>query len=74
MLVENIRTRTSCLKAVGGEEELFASCFTIDALTNKLEGTTQYKWFHYQVTHPDRKKGEDFSRWITVEAQVAIKY
>ena len=56
-----IRTAINSLKAVGAEEELFASCFTVDTLTNKLNDSRQYRWFHYQVTHLDTKKGESFS-------------
>ena len=61
VLVSDVRTASNSLKAVGAEEELFASCFTVDTLTNKLNDSRQYRWFHYQVTHLDTKKGESFS-------------
>ena len=69
-----VRTASNSLKAVGAEEVLFLCCFTIDILTNKTEDSTQDRWFHYQVTHPDTKKGEAFSEWISQEAKVAVKY
>ena len=62
------------MKAIGDEEVLFLGCFTVDTLTNKMEDSTQYRWFHYQVTQPDTKKGEAFSEWISQEAKVAVKY
>ena len=44
-LVNDIRTVNSCMKAVGAEDKMFASCFTVEILTSILEDSTQYSKF-----------------------------
>ena len=44
--VTAVRTARTCLRAVGDKQQLFASCFTIGKLVNKLADNTQTRWFY----------------------------
>ena len=68
-----IRARAS-LEAVGVEDKLFTSCFTIGTLVDKLEESTQCRCFHYQVAHPEKVRGNAFNKWLWLQAKVAINY
>ena len=44
-IAAEVRTAKRCLKAVGAEAEIFASCFTVGTLVNKLDERTQQSGF-----------------------------
>ena len=46
-LVQAVRLDKTRLKAFGQENQLFASCFTIGTLVEKLKLTMQSSWCHY---------------------------
>ena len=41
-----VRTPMMCLKAVGAEQQVFASYFTSGRLVNKLAASMHNQWFH----------------------------
>ena len=47
-LVQSVRLAKTLLKAVAAEGELFAGCFMIGMLVEKLDHVTQTRWCHYQ--------------------------
>ena len=65
---------SASLEAVGVEDKLFTSCFTIGTLVDKLEESTQFRWFHYQVAHAEKVRGNAFNKWLRLQAKVAINY
>ena len=60
-LSAGVRTAKVCLKAVGAEVELLTSCLIIGTLVKKLDESTQYRWFHYQVTWPEKVRDDVFN-------------
>ena len=46
-LVQAVMLTKTRLKAFGKESLLFASCFTVGTLIEKLKVTTQSSWCHY---------------------------
>ena len=73
-LAAKVRTAKRCLKALGAEGELFSSCLTVGTLVNKLDETTQQRWFCYRVLSPRQSKGKSFNDWIKKENEAAIKH
>ena len=45
MLASDFRIAKTRLKAVGAKSKLFASCFTIGRLVNRLDQPTRIRWF-----------------------------
>ena len=50
------------LKAAAAGKELFAGCFTIRLLVDKLDHVTQTWWCHYQSENADAEGNESFKK------------
>ena len=51
MLASDLRIAKTRLKAVGAKSKLFASCFTIGRLVNRLDEPTRTRWFLLPAKH-----------------------
>ena len=48
-LVPAVRTGKACLRAAGAEQQIFADCFTLGKVVEKLAVSMQSDWFHYRT-------------------------
>ena len=69
-----VRTARTCLRAVGAEEQLFDSFFTIGNWVKKVANITQTRWFYYKTEHPDQKEHKAFEVWPELEGMAAFKH
>ena len=60
VLVQGFRLAKTRFKAVGEEGQLFAKCFTVGTLVEKLEQTFQTRCCHYLAEQPDEAPQEVF--------------
>ena len=71
-LIQAVRLTKTRLKAVGKESQLFASCFTVDTLIEKLELKTQTSCCHYLAEWPGKIPHEVFEAWLGMEGRAAM--
>ena len=74
MLASELRIPMMRLKAVGAECKLYASCFTIGRLVNRLDHPARTRWFLHRTKHRKQSVQEVFKAWVSLEASAVLKH
>ena len=71
-LVQGIRVANARLQAVTGESKLFANCFTVGLLVEKIEQKVRTRGCHHQARLPEGAQRYGFEAWLELERKLAV--